>query len=85
MYKLEIYSRDNCGYCQMAKRVLNSKGIQYQEYDVTHDPVLADEMRKRSNRSSVPQIFLDQEHIGGFEDLVTAMRNGEFMQKLQAA
>jgi len=85
MYKLEIYSRNGCVYCQMAKRLLNSNDIQYQEYDVTHDPVLTDEMRDRSNRVSVPQIFLNQEHIGGFDELAKAIRNDEFMQKLQAA
>jgi GrxC family glutaredoxin len=83
MYKLEIYGRDNCGYCQMAKRLLSSKGIQYQEYNVAHNSVLVDEMRKRSNRLSVPQIFLNQEHIGGFEDLAEAMRKEDFMKEFQ--
>ena len=85
MYKLEIYSRENCHYCKMAKRVLNSKGIQYQEYDITYDSVLADEMRKRSNQLIVPQIFLNHEHIGGFENMMVEIENGAFMQKLQAA
>jgi len=80
MYKLEIYSRDNCAFCQMAKYALQSKGIRYEEYDVTFDSALADEMRKRANRYSVPQIFLNQEHIGGYEDLMVAIREGKFSQ-----
>ena len=82
MYTLEIYSRDNCSYCQMAKKVLVGKGIAYKEYDVTHDSTLADEMRKRSSRLSVPQIFLNYEHIGGFDDMMKAIRDGTFMKKL---
>ena len=82
MYTLEIYSRDNCSYCQMAKKVLNGKGVEYKEYDVTQDSILADEMRKRSSQLSVPQIFLNYEHIGGFEDMMKVIRDGSFSQKL---
>ena len=82
MYTLEIYSRDNCSYCRMAKQVLKGRGITFKEYDVTHDRSLADEMRKRSSRQSVPQIFLNFEHIGGFDDMMTAIRDGTFLKKL---
>ena len=82
MYTIEIYSRDNCSYCQMAKKVLKSRGITFKEYDVTHDSSLADEMRKRSSRMSVPQIFLNHEHIGGFDDMMKVISDGSFMQKL---
>ena len=82
MHTLEIYSRDNCSYCQMAKQVLKGRGIMFQEYDVTHDTSLADEMRKRSNRRSVPQIFLNYEHIGGFDEMMKVIRDGTFLKKI---
>jgi len=82
MYALEIYSSDNCSYCQMTKKVLESRDITFKEYDVTHDSSLADEMHKRSSRMSVPQIFLNHEHIGGFDDMMRAIADGSFMQKL---
>jgi glutaredoxin 3 len=68
----------------MAKRLLNAQGLKYQQYDVTDGTVLADEMRKRSNQLSVPQIFLNDEHIGGFEQLTKAIRSGDFMAKIEA-
>jgi len=82
MYTLEVYSGDHCSYCQMAKNVLKSRGITFKEYNVTHDSSLADEMRKRSSQMSVPQIFLNHEHIGGFDDMMNAFRDGSFMKQL---
>jgi len=82
MYTLEIYSRDNCSFCQRAKQVLKGRGFTLTEYDVTHDRSLADEMRKRSNQLSVPQIFLNYEHIGGFDDMMKSIRDGTFLRIL---
>jgi len=82
MYILEIYSRDNCSFCQKAGQVLKDRGIMFTEYDVSNDSSLADEMRKRSNQLSVPQIFLNYEHIGGFDDMMNALRDGTFLRKL---
>ncbi len=82
MYTLEIYSQVNCVYCQMAKRVLQERRIQFTEYDITHDNVLAQEMRKRSERLTTPQIFLNHEHIGGFDDMLAAIRDGSFLRKM---
>lgn len=83
MYNLEIYSRKDCNYCHMAKRLLGNKGIVFRELDITHDPVLAEEMQQRSNRRTVPQVFLDNELIGGFEELRDALRDGVLKQLLQ--
>jgi glutaredoxin 3 len=67
----------------MAKRILNNNGIQYQEFNVTHDSVLENLMHKRTEQTSVPQIFLNQEHIGGFEKLVQAIRKDNFMENFK--
>ena len=66
----EIYTTQTCPWCQRAKVALDKHGIAYREIDVTTDRALQIEMIKRSERQSVPQIFLDGEHIGGFDDLV---------------
>lgn len=70
MPKVEIYSRQFCGYCSRAKRLLSQKGVGYIEYDVIEVPSKRDEMVRRTNgRMTVPQIFIDGEHIGGSDDL----------------
>jgi len=66
----EIYTTQTCPWCQRAKVALDKHGIKYREIDVTTDRALQIEMIKRSERKSVPQIFLAGEHIGGFDDLV---------------
>ncbi|MBI1425640.1 MAG: glutaredoxin [Gammaproteobacteria bacterium] len=85
MYKLEIYSQPNCVYCQMARRILHERRIEFIEYDISHDSIIAHEMRKRSDRLTTPQIFLNHEHIGGFDDMLAAIRDGSFLRKLAVA
>jgi glutaredoxin 3 len=67
---IEIYSTRNCGYCRAAKHVLDLRGLQYTEYDVTVNAEKREEMMRRSNRRTVPQIFIDGESIGGYQELV---------------
>lgn len=70
MAKVEIYSGDYCPYCQRAKDLLERKGVDYTEYDVTKNPQELDKMLKRSQgQRTIPQIFIDNEHIGGCDDL----------------
>lgn len=66
MKKAIIYTKDYCGYCHSAKKLLDDIGIEYEEIDVTHDREKELEMRKLSGGMTVPQIFL---HIGGSDDL----------------
>jgi GrxC family glutaredoxin len=66
----KVYSTQYCPWCQRAKALLNQHDIEYTEVDVTQDRALQKEMIERSGRQSVPQIFFDGEHIGGFDDLV---------------
>jgi len=67
--KIEIYSTEYCPYCTRARMLLDSKGVPYTELRVDQDLNLRNEMVQRSNRTSVPQIFIGNKHIGGFDDL----------------
>jgi glutaredoxin 3 len=65
-----IYSKDYCPYCKAAKRILQARGLEYIEIDVAVYPEKLAEMLSRSGRRTVPQIFFDDAHIGGHDDLV---------------
>ncbi len=67
---IRIYSKNYCPYCKAAKALLTSKGLQYEEIDVLNSPSRFKEMQELSNRRTVPQVFFDQQHLGGFTDLV---------------
>jgi len=66
-----IYTTQTCGWCQRAKVVLDQRGIEYREIDVTQDRALQQEMVQRSGRQTVPQVFFADEHIGGYDELVS--------------
>ena len=77
MAHIEIYSTAICPYCVAAKSYLTGKGQKYTEIRVDLDPRRREEMLERSNmRRTVPQIFIDGKHIGGFDDLVALDRAG---------
>ena len=70
MRPVEIYTTPYCGYCAMAKRLLDRKGVAYREIDVSADPELRAAMVQRANgRRTVPQIFVGTTHVGGSDDL----------------
>jgi len=70
MKQVTIYTRMMCGYCAAAKRLLDSKGVAYTEHDATFSPELRQEMVRRANgRSTFPQIFIGELHVGGCDDL----------------
>jgi glutaredoxin 3 len=70
MAKIEIYTGMMCGYCSAAIRLLKKKGVAFDETDVSFSSGKRNEMMARANgRHSVPQIFIDDEHIGGCDDL----------------
>lgn len=76
MTKIEIYSKSYCPYCQRAKATLNDLGLAYEEFEITKSQVLSQEMRKRSGRKTVPQIFINNQHIGGGDDFHHALASG---------
>ena len=86
MANVEIYTGMMCGYCAAAKRLLKTKGVAFTETDVTWQPGKRAEMMQRANGShSVPQIFIDGEHIGGCDDLYALDAAGELDAKLGLA
>lgn len=66
---VEIYTTAFCGYCTRAKMLLDKKGVSYTEYRIDDSADKRTEMLERSQRTSVPQIFINDQHIGGFDDL----------------
>jgi glutaredoxin 3 len=78
MAKVEMYTSPFCPYCTRAKSLLQRKGIQYEEIDVISNPSRREEMMKRANgRTSVPQIFVDGQGLGGSDDIHALDRKGE--------
>jgi glutaredoxin 3 len=77
MAKIEIYTTPFCGYCARAKGLLDQKGAAYEEMDVMMDEKKRAEMRERSKRSTVPQIFINGQHIGGSDELAALEQAGK--------
>lgn len=75
MNNITIYTTDYCPYCHSAKALLRSRGLSYTEIDVSRDLEKRDEMIERSGRRTVPQVFIDDKHIGGNDDLHRYVRN----------
>ncbi len=79
----EIYTKDYCPYCHRAKELLTIKGVPFVEYDVTRDSELENRMRQRAGGHTVPQIFIDSQHIGGCDDLFALDEKGDLDPMLQ--
>lgn len=77
MARIEIYTTPFCGYCARAKSLLDRKGAAYEEMDVMMDEKKRSEMRERSKRSTVPQIFINGQHIGGSDELAALEQAGK--------
>ena len=82
MAKVEIYTKSWCPFCARAKDHLDRKGVSYQEIDVTTDSIRELEMVNRSERQTVPQIFIDGYHLWGSDDLLAADNSGLLDQLL---
>jgi glutaredoxin 3 len=80
-----VYTAPNCGYCTAAKNLLRNKGVQFQEINVGHDPVLRQELVTRSGgRRTVPQVFIANQSLGGYDDIAALNASGELDRLLQA-
>ncbi|PVB61555.1 glutaredoxin 3 [Labrenzia sp. 011] len=78
MAEVVIYTRQLCGFCTAAKRLLERKGVTYKEFDATFDPGLRKEMVQKANgRSTFPQIFVGSTHVGGCDELHALDRAGK--------
>lgn len=85
MKPVRVYSTTFCGYCVLAKRLLGQRGIDFEEIDVSGDHDARMWLVKVTGRRTVPQIFIGDEPIGGFEELRALDRSGELGKKLVAA
>ncbi|WP_324827337.1 glutaredoxin 3 [Qipengyuania zhejiangensis] len=80
-----IYTKFGCGYCFRAKSLLDQKGVDYTEYDITMGGPKRDEMRERApNANTVPQIFIGDIHVGGSDELASLERQGKLDAMLGA-
>ena len=83
MAEVEIYTTIFCPYCARARALLERKGVAYQVIDIIEEPRRRDEMiRRAGGRTTVPQIFINGEHIGGCDDMVALDRAGGLDPKL---
>ena len=84
MAQITIYTRQFCGYCSAAKRLLKEKGAAYEEIDATYAPEKRREMIERSGRGTFPQIFIGERHVGGCDDLYALESRGDLDPLLAA-
>lgn len=77
MAKVVIYTTNYCPYCTGAKSLLRSKKVEFEEIDVTDDPARRMEMEQLSRRRTVPQIFIDGQPIGGYDEARLLDARGE--------
>lgn len=83
--KIEIYTWDHCPYCQRAIELLNNKNVQYTRYRIDGDEEAREKMALRTNgRKTVPQIFINDKHVGGCDDIHALDEKGELDKLLFA-
>lgn len=82
MAEIEIYTSPFCGFCAAAKRLLDKKGVAYREIDVMMKPAMRKEMTERSGSSTVPQIFVDGEHLGDCMEIMEMDEDGDLDTRL---
>src|SRR5437763_356033 len=77
MTKVIIYTKEGCPYCRAAKELLTAHHFQFEEIRVDLDDAKRDEMMRLSNRRTVPQIFINDQSIGGYDDLAALAKSGK--------
>jgi len=82
---VKIYTTTYCGFCRMAKRLLDQKGVEYEEIDVTEDDGARDWLVKTTGRRTVPQVFIGERSVGGFDDLRALEARGALEPMLRPA
>ena len=81
--KVQVYGTDICSYCAAARRLLHNKGVQFEDLRVDVSPMLLEEMRDKSNGGqTVPQIFINDRHIGGYDDMSELDQTGKLDELL---
>ena len=82
MAQVVIYTTDYCSFCARAKALLRSKGVSFEEIDLSRDPGLREEILQRTGRRTVPQIFIDSLPVGGFDEIKQLDEDGELDRML---
>jgi glutaredoxin 3 len=82
---ITLYVSDWCPYCQRAKNLLQQKQVVFSEINIEEDEKFREEMMARSNRRTVPQIFIGDKHVGGCDELYALDRSGELDRLIQGA
>jgi glutaredoxin 3 len=82
--KVVMYSTTVCPYCQMAERLLKARGVEHiEKILIDREPARRQEMMTRTGRRTVPQVFIGEQHVGGFDDLSALDRQGGLVPLLQ--
>ena len=77
-----MYTTQWCGYCAAARELLRSKGVEFEDIDVDTDPALRREMQEKSGGRTVPQVFINDEPVGGYTDLAALEQQGKLDELL---
>jgi len=80
MVKIVIYTKDNCPYCRMAKEIFTGRKLAFEEIRVDLQADKLEEMIRLSQKRTVPQIFINDQSIGGYDDLTTLMKSGKLRE-----
>jgi glutaredoxin 3 len=83
MKKVEFYSADWCPFCMRAKALLDARGIAYEEINVDRIPGFREQIVEMTGRMTIPQIIIDGQPVGGYDDLAALDRNGELLPLVQ--
>jgi len=81
---ITLYTSATCGYCMAAKNFLKSRGLSWDEVRIDLDPAERERMVARTSRTTVPQIFIGETHVGGYDDLMALHRAGKLESLLEA-
>ena len=81
---ITVYSGPMCNFCDAAKRLLSINKLEYEEIDISKGPNIREEMIEKSNgRRTIPQIFFNEEHIGGYQELRELEKSGNLFSSLE--
>ena len=84
MKKITVYSGPLCAFCDAAKRLLGRNNLDYKEIDISTDPSLMSEMIKKADgKRTIPQIFFEDHHVGGYQELRELEKNGALINSLK--
>lgn len=85
MPRVLMYSTRFCPFCMMARRLLDAKGVDYKEVPVDRDVDMRRKMQEVSGRHTVPQVFIGERHVGGYDELAAAEQTGQLDRWLESA